>query len=191
MKKTFLTFVGLAMLSIASGQSWLNDYQNILDTYVTNDGVKYKKLKANDAESIDRITEAIGKEKPTGSEANKLAYYLNAYNAWMLKAVLAYYPTASVLESDSEVFKRKNIKVAGENLYQMLHEYTAKFIGSKHGAKQKGNTLTMSKLFEWFAVDFKKASPDGTVLGFIKQYKKVSGSPSLNYAEYSWKLNED
>jgi len=48
------------------------------DTYVTNDGVKYKKLKANDAESIDRITEAIGKEKPTGSEANKLAYYLNA-----------------------------------------------------------------------------------------------------------------
>ena len=234
MKKTFLPLIGLLMLSVSFGQSWVNDYQKVLDKYTTSDGVKYKKLKAKDADKIDTIVAAIASETPSGSDDDKLAFYINAYNAWMIKTVLDRYPTDSVLNGDSKIFEKKIIKVGGEtmsfndlehgiirkqfdearihfavncgsescpplskkaftgaNLNEQLQNLTVKFINSKYGVTQNGNNLHVSQLFDWYKSDFKKHSPDGTVLGYIKKFKNVSGSPSLTFQEYSWKINED
>jgi len=234
MKRIYLPLITAFLFSVAFGQSWTGDYQNVLSKYVTSDGVKYKKLKSKDAATIDGIVNAIASEKASGSKDEQLAYYINAYNAWMIKIVLDRYPTDSVLNGDSKIFEKKIIKVGGKTmslndlehniirkkfsdarihfavncgsescpplakeaftgakLNEQLHDLTVKFINSKYGAKQNGNTLNVSQLFDWYKSDFKKDSPDGTVLGYIKKYKKVSGSPSLAYQEYSWKINED
>jgi len=234
MKRLYSLITVISLFSFSYGQSWLGAYQGVLDSYVTSKGVKYKKLKSKDAATIDQVTAAIAAEKPSGSDADKLAYYLNAYNAWMLKIALDRYPIDSILSGDDKIFERKLIKVGGktmslndlehnvirkkfgdarihfavncasescpplsktaftgENLNNELHKLTTAFINSKYGVSQKGEALHVSKLFEWYAKDFKKDSKDGSVLGYIKQYKKVSGSPALQYAEYSWKLNEN
>ncbi len=222
------------MFSISYGQSWLNDYQDILSKYVTSDGVKYKKLKAKGTAQLDQVIQAITSETPSGSDADKLAYYINAYNAWMIKTVVDHYPTDNLLANNSKLFDEKRIKVDGKqmsfndlehgiirerykearihfvvncgaescppisktaftgtNLYDELHKQTVNFINSKQGVDQKGESLNVSKLFEWYAKDFKAASPNGTVLGYIKKYKKLSGNPALSFQEYSWQINED
>jgi len=234
MKTLIVLLVGLFSISTLSAQSWLSEYERILDKYITSDGVKYKKLKSKDEAALNAITTAIGNEKASGSDADQLAYYLNAYNAWMLKKAVDAYPVESLLNTDKEVYKRKDIKVGGKvmsldilehevirekfeearihfalncaskgcpaldkkafqgaTLDAHLHSLTADFLNSSNGAKQKGNTLHLSQLFDWFAKDFKGASPDGTVIGFVKQYKKVSGSPQISFLDYSWELNED
>lgn len=233
MKRFYSLLAVVSILSFSYGQSWLGAYQGILDSYVTSKGVKYKKLKSKEMATLDQVTAAIAAEKATGSQADKMAYYLNAYNAWMLKIASDRYPTGSILAGDDKIFERKLIKVGGktmslndlehgiirkqfgdarihfavncasescpplsktaftgQNVNSELHKLTMAFINSKYGVSQKGSALHVSKLFEWYAKDFKKDSKDGTVLGYIKQYKQVSGSPALQYAEYSWKLNE-
>lgn len=234
MKKIYASIFTLLLFSTAFGQNWVETYQSVLNKYVTSDGVKYKKLKSNDAGTIDAIVNAIATQKASGSKEDQLAFYINAYNAWMIKIVLDRYPTDSVLNGDSKIFEKKIIKVGGvtmslndlehniirkkfndsrihfavncgsescpplakeaftgSKLNEQLHNLTVKFINSKYGVKQSGNTLHVSQLFDWYKSDFKKDSPDGTVLGYIKKYAKVNGTPNLAFQEYSWKINED
>jgi len=230
------TFISLIVLSLGilnlSAQSWLGDYDALLKKYAKSDGVKYKKLKDKDSHTLTNITNAIANEKASGSKEDQLAYYLNAYNAWMIKKVIDVYPTESLLNNDKDVYKRNDIKVGGKvmsldylensiirkkfteprihfalncaskgcpplhkrafqgsTVNNDLHELTSKFINSKNGTQQKGSSLQISKIFEWFAVDFKKDS--GSVLNYVKKYKSVSGEPQISYLDYSWELNED
>ena len=217
----------------STAQSWEASYQSILDDYVTSSGVNYSKLKSNGTPTLLKVTGAVSTTKASGSKDDKLAYYLNAYNAWMLKKAIDAYPVSSLLETDSEIYKREDIVVGGkkmsldylenqiirkefpdarihfalncasggcpplhtkiltgDTLDTDLDALTSKFLNGP-GVENAGPSLKVSKLFEWFKVDFTRDSPDGTVLGFIKKYNKnVSGTPSLSYLDYSWKLNE-
>ncbi|MEP7267796.1 MAG: DUF547 domain-containing protein [Saprospiraceae bacterium] len=50
----------------------------------------------------------------------------------------------------------------------------------------KNNTITVSKLFEWYATDFVN------IPAFINKYlpNTVPSTSKINYSEYDWKLNE-
>ena len=47
-------------------------------------------------------------------EKDRLAFYVNAYNAWILREALAKYPTKSVKDLLFTFFTGKRIKVAGQ-----------------------------------------------------------------------------
>ena len=76
-----------------------------------------------------------------------------------------------------------------------LEEETRKYINSDRGTRidSAENTLYLSKLFDWFAGDFKNAS--GSVLAFIKPYLKddamifLERKPKIEFLDYNWALN--
>ena len=121
---------GIAALSLLLGSSslvgapeqspkWLTTYGDLLSKYVTDSGVRYAAWKNTpaDMQAIERVVEAIAQEKVSGLKKNEqLAFYINAYNAWILHEALAKYPTTSVKDLLFTFFLSKRIKVAGEKM---------------------------------------------------------------------------
>ncbi len=109
-----MAFAGAAR---AENSSWTADYSQLLSKYATSSGVKYAQWKSNaaDMQTLQRIVDAIAQEN-IGSLGKKeqLAFYVNAYNAWILHEALEKYPTSSVKDTFFTFFTGKRIKVAGE-----------------------------------------------------------------------------
>ena len=82
-----------------------------------------------------------------------------------------------------------------ENVQRRLEAETRKYINSSRGVRidHAENTLYLSKIFDWFASDFKNKS--GSVLAFIKLYLDESAlafldrNPKISYIHYDWALN--
>ena len=78
------------------GASFYADYAATLDEYVDDDGmVAYAKLKA-DRTRLDAFAAAMGKLDPATlagwTAKERLAFWINAYNAFTLKAIIDNYP---------------------------------------------------------------------------------------------------
>ena len=120
----FLRRLGFFALLIASASvgraeaspQWINTYNTLLAKYVTSSGVKYGAWKNNaaDMQAIQQVVDAIGQAKISGSKSERLAFYLNAYNAWILHEALGKYPTKSVKDLLFTFFTGQRIKVGGE-----------------------------------------------------------------------------
>jgi hypothetical protein len=89
----------------------------LLDKYATSSGVKYAAWKANDADmqALQRVVDQIASENVSSlGQKEQLAFYLNAYNAWILHEALEEYPTKSIKDAFFTFFTSKRIKVAGQ-----------------------------------------------------------------------------
>ncbi|CAN5513117.1 DUF547 domain-containing protein [soil metagenome] len=98
---------------------WVATYKGLLSKYVSGDGVRYAAWKndAADLQALDQVVEAIAQEKVTRlSKKEQMAFYINAYNAWILHEALVKYPTKSVKDPLYTFFTGKRIKVAGEEM---------------------------------------------------------------------------
>jgi len=86
----------LIALSINCAQN-NNIYNQLLKKYVKNGLVNYKQLK-NDKE-LDNYLELLSKTNPSNfSKKQKLAFWINTYNAFTLKVVAENYPIESITE---------------------------------------------------------------------------------------------
>jgi hypothetical protein len=106
----------LALASVSSAD-WQDSYGALLKKYVTPSGVRYSAWKNNsaDLQALRGVVDGIASApKPAGKSPEALAFYLNAYNAWILNEALAKYPTKSVKDPLFIFFMRKGITVAGE-----------------------------------------------------------------------------
>jgi hypothetical protein len=115
----FCFTLSLAAATTAFGQKsdWVASYNTLLGKYVTSGGVKYAEWKANaaDMQAIQGVVDGISKENVSAmGKQQQLAFYVNAYNAWILHEALAKYPTASVKDALFTFFIAKKITVAGE-----------------------------------------------------------------------------
>lgn len=101
-----------------SAGGWQRSYAALLAKYVGPKGVRYAEWKANaaDVAALNAVTEGIAADKLPGGRDEKLAFDINAYNAWTLKGVLDAYPIKSVRDVAPlfGFFTRSNITVAGE-----------------------------------------------------------------------------
>ena len=98
---------------------WVQTYNDLLAKYVVPGGVKYAAWKNNagDIQALQQVVDGIAKEKVAGlDKQEQLAFYLNAYNAWILHEALARYPTKSVKDLLFTFFTAKRIKVGGEEM---------------------------------------------------------------------------
>jgi hypothetical protein len=125
--KTSARFLFSFLLSIAAaatvfGQksdNWVESYNRLLGKYVTSGGVKYAEWKANagDVQAIQGVVDGIAKENVSAmGKPQQLAFYINAYNAWILHEALGKYPTKSVKDALFTFFTGKRITVAGQQM---------------------------------------------------------------------------
>lgn len=101
----------------AQDSSWSGDYNRLLEKYVTPSGVKYAAWKANaaDLKALQGVVDAVAQENVSSlGQKEQLAFYLNAYNAWILHEALEKYPTKSVKDLLFTFFTSRRIKVAGQ-----------------------------------------------------------------------------
>jgi Protein of unknown function, DUF547 len=121
MKTSMRLLVSLALFAAATatsrGESWTETYNRLLGKYVTSGGVKYAEWKANagDVQAIQSVVDGIAKENLSAmGKQQQLAFYINAYNAWILHEALGKYPTSSVKDAFFTFFTGKRITVAGQ-----------------------------------------------------------------------------
>ncbi len=108
---------GMAGHAAAQGSAWTAEYNRLLGKYATTSGVKYADWKGNaaDVQALDKIVDGIAQENvASASQKDQLAFYVNAYNAWILHEALKKYPTKSVKDALFTFFTKKSIKVAGQ-----------------------------------------------------------------------------
>src|SRR3954469_3218362 len=121
MKIRLLFFLALLFTVLASARAdnWVASYNTLLGKYVTSGGVKYAEWKANaaDMQAIQSVVDGIAKENVSAmGKPQQLAFYINAYNAWILHEALGKYPTKSVKDALFTFFTGKRITVAGQQL---------------------------------------------------------------------------
>jgi hypothetical protein len=216
----------------------------LLQRHVDKDGgVSYAALKADkeDRAKLAAYLKAVHEAKPAeASKKAQLAYYINAYNAAVLNAVIERLPVESVMKVDG-FFNKIEHPIAGkqmtldhlenkiirpefkdarvhfvlvcaakscpklqrsalteQNVEATLNRATRDFIRATSKLDADKKTLTVSKLFEWFADDFKRDG-GGDVRGFIARYMLPADAPAdaraaitgatLATYEYDWALN--
>jgi len=113
----FAATLSLAGATASQAQNWMEPYNRLLGKYVTSGGVKYAEWKNNaaDVQALQTVVDGIAKESVSGlDKRQQVAFYLNAYNAWILHEALGKYPTKSVKDTFFSFFTGKRITVAGQ-----------------------------------------------------------------------------
>ena len=116
---SFILLTAAATTSFAQKADWVATYNTLLGKYVTGGGVKYAEWKGNaaDMQAIQGVVDGIAKENVSAmGKQQQLAFYVNAYNAWILHEALGKYPTGSVKDALFTFFTGKRITVAGQQM---------------------------------------------------------------------------
>jgi hypothetical protein len=101
----------------------------------------------------------------------------------------------AIVCASSSCPKLQRFAFSAENIQAQLEAETRKYINSDRGTHidYAENTLYLSKIFDWFASDFKNKS--GSVLGYVKHYLDeealsfLERNPKISYIHYDWTLN--
>jgi len=93
---TTIALLALAWLGTAveTRAEWQGDFSSLLQRHVQAGGVDYRGWAGNRAD-MDLLWEVVGSiamEAPSGTRNQRLAWYLNAYNALVLHKMLVAYP---------------------------------------------------------------------------------------------------
>jgi hypothetical protein len=196
----------------------------------SNGKVSYKGFKSSATELNNYLAE-LSKEAPGSdwSKNEKLAFWINAYNAFTVKLIVDNYPLKSITDL-SKPWDTKNINIAGKmyslggienDILRKMNEPRIHFAincasmscpnllnkafladkmssqlalvnnsffadGTKNDFSSK--TIKLSKLFDWYSVDFAK----GDVIKYINSNRteQLSDKTKISYLEYDWSLNE-
>lgn len=109
-------FASVALARSDDSSKWSDTYGKLLGKYVTSSGVQYAAWKGNaeDLKAIQQVVDGIAHEDVARlSKKKQLAFYINAYNAWILHEALGKYPTQSVKDLLFTFFTSNRITVAG------------------------------------------------------------------------------
>ena len=178
-----LVSLALVVASVASSraESWTDTYNRLLGKYVTSGGVKYAEWKANaaDMQAIQSVVDGIAKENVSAmAKQQQLAFYINAYNAWILHEALGKYPTKSVKDALFTFFTSKRITVAGQQMsFNALEKDT---IRSKFGEPRVHFALNCAS----------RSCPPLNRTAFSADKLPIPADAKIGYQDYDWNLNE-
>ena len=96
------------------------DYADVLQTYVNDQGlVDYAGLQAN-REQLDRFNQSLGAVTPetyaSWTEAEQIAFLTNAYNSLTLQSIIDRDPLPKSIRDISGVWNRRKFTVAGKEM---------------------------------------------------------------------------
>ena len=93
-------------------------WTQVLEKYVHDAHVNYKDLK-NDTDVFNKyiaqLATVTSDELSRWSRAQKLAYWINAYNAYTIQAIVDHYPVTSIKKIPG-VWKKRKFKAGGEQI---------------------------------------------------------------------------
>lgn len=207
-------------------------WDEVLRRYVSSSGkVNYKGLKANRTQLdayIDLLTQ--NSIQSNWSRKEKMAYWINAYNAYTVKLIVDNYPVSSITKlHGGSPWKVKLVTLGGkkysldqieneilrpqykdarihfavncaakscppllnrawtaDNLNRNFEQQAKQFINQQTFNLISAEQVQISKIFEWYAVDF------GNIIEYLNKYSdtKINPNAEVTYKEYDWKLNE-
>ncbi len=219
-------------------------YADLVHRFVKDGHVDYTGWK----KQLDRFQvylNFLSKDNPLQmSEDVQIAYYINTYNAWVVKLILDNFPGISSIKDIGGFFtppdKIKFVKIGdntftlayirngiirkrykdprilfalntatkgcpplapeiyeGDKLEQQLSRATFNYINNPMINYMEGNTLYLSKVFDWYEDDFGGKSG---MIRFVQQYIRpewkaridaAGGDLAIRYVDYNWALNGD
>ena len=116
-----LLFFLLTLPALSHAKPNYDAWNALLEKYVTADGrVDYKGLKADSA-ALNRITEAFSAQTPTEnwSRNQRLAFWINVYNAFTIKLIVDNYPIGSITLLDGgKPWEVKRVRI-GRTVYSL------------------------------------------------------------------------
>lgn len=80
-----------------------------------------------------------------------------------------------------------------DNVDDLLTENTRRAFNTPRQLRVEGDTLYLSRLFDWYKEDFEREQ--GSVRGFIREYaadrviEKMEGTGQIDFIDYDWSLN--
>ncbi len=212
----------------------------LLNKHVLANGqVNYEGFKS-DRQQLDEYLKSLSENPPNKKHwkvEERLAYWINAYNAFTVDFILEHYPIKSIKETagnvpmvnspwDIKFFKIGGIDFdlntiehdilrkmneprihfaincasescpvlrseayTGDRLDDQLTDQTIIFINDPTKNIVSENEVQISKIFDWFKVDFKD---DTSVISFIEKHGNVDlpGDVKVKYMDYDWSLND-
>ncbi|MDP5157964.1 MAG: DUF547 domain-containing protein [Flaviramulus sp.] len=208
------------------------EFSTLLKEYISENGdINYKGIK-KDYKNLKNYISNLGQNIPDISwyKEDKLAYWINAYNALTIDLIIQNYPIKSIKDiknpwdqrlwkfgkkwynlSDIEhqilrkmdeprihfaivcasysCPKLQNKAFTASNLDAQLTKVTKEFLNDSEKNNISENNLELSKIFQWFAKDFKQNS---SLIDFLNQFLdiKISENAKIKYKDYNWALNE-
>jgi hypothetical protein len=207
-------------------------FNNLLNKYVTDDGnINYSGF-INHKKIFKSYLTALSENPPQNNwtKEDKLAYWMNTYNAFTIKLIIDNYPTKSI-KNIKDAWSSRFFKIGGKwyNLQDVEHKilrkmndprihfgincasfscppllnrvFTAatvsndldflahRFINDPERNTISENNIQVSKIFQWYAKDFKIK---GTLIEYLNKYSDVTikKSTKKSYKKYNWNLNE-
>lgn len=215
-------------------------FANLLSAHVKNGLVDYNGFKEDEAK-LDRYLEEMAQVNPGQlNEADRMAFYINLYNAWTIKLVLSKYPGIQSIKDIGTIFqspwKKKIVRLnnqvvtldyiehailrpqfkdprihfavncasmscppllsepyTGESLEEQLNRATRDFINNPERNYVDNKTLYASRIFKWYADDFKdgiipffKSYANGGLKAKIEEHEK---DLKVKFLGYDWSLN--
>lgn len=209
-----------------------NLWNELLQKHVSDEGnVNYKAFK-NDPTDLVTYLELLSNNAPDNSwsKSEKLAYWINAYNAFTVKLIIDKYPVKSIKDIrgpwdirfielggksytlnhiEHEILRKMNeprihfaivcASVSCPKLQNQAFEpstletqlsYATKgFLADPERNNLTENRIKISRIFKWFAKDFKK---EGSLIDFLNEYSEITISQDAkkSFKVYDWNLNE-
>ena len=165
----------------AEGTAFSHDlFNQVLQEHVDENGqVNYTKLKAN-PEKLEAYLDSLAAAKPTEWSYNaQLTFWINAYNALVIKGVIDHYPTTSVrkVKLFGGFFYRFKFQVAGKTytLNQIEHDtIRAEFVDPRvHFALVCASTSCPPLGNRAFSAETIEDSLETATLNFIRNPEQV------------------
>lgn len=208
-------------------------WNTLAQKHISSTGkVNYKGFKA-DITAFDAYLKSLADNpvQSSWSRGKKMAYWINAYNAFTIKLIVDNYPVKKIIDLEGgKPWDKKWIKLGSKtyslnniehdilrpqfkdarihfavncaaqscppvwnkawtekNLNGQLELAAKAFINNSKYNSVGSSEANISKIFEWYAVDF-----GDNIITFLNKYAntKVAAGTAVKYKEYNWALNE-
>lgn len=104
-----------AVGTVGVPEAALAAYARVLERHVKDGRVDYRALERTDLGALDRFLEAIASAKLPPDREARMAFFIDAYNALVLRSVIAHGRPRSVLDVEG-FFNREQHRVAGREV---------------------------------------------------------------------------
>ena len=217
------------------------EWDVLVKKHVSKNGMVDYQGFLKDKKQLQVYLDKLSANKPTSkwSKNEKMAFWINAYNAFTVKLILDNYPIKSIKDIKRGIpfvnsvwdiafipmgkekidlnyiehsilrkeFKDPRIHAAincasfscpllrneayyASRLDEQLNDAMRKFVNDPQRNQLDKSNIKISKIFSWFAGDFKLNG--SSVVDYLNKYakKRVQPNAKIDFLEYQWELND-
>ena len=217
------------------------EWDVLVKKHVSKNGMVDYQGFLKDKKQLQVYLDKLSANKPTSkwSKNEKMAFWINAYNAFTVKLILDHYPINSIKDIKKGIpfvnsvwditfipmgkekidlnyiehsilrkeFKDPRIHAAincasfscpllrneayyASRLDEQLNDAMRRFVNDSERNQLDKSNIKISKIFSWFAGDFKLNG--SSVVDYLNKYakKRVQQNAKIDFLDYQWELND-